>query len=95
MVAETSALYSQIPRELDEISRNAMLAAPGLAALFEEQGNDDEAERWYRKAAEAGNTTAMVNLGVLVVRQGNDDEAERCYRKAAEADEQTHRDQPG
>ena len=28
MVAETSARHSQIPRELDEISRNAMLAAP-------------------------------------------------------------------
>jgi S-DNA-T family DNA segregation ATPase FtsK/SpoIIIE len=30
MVVETSALHSQIPRELDEISRNAMLAAPSL-----------------------------------------------------------------
>ena len=28
MVVEKSALHSQIPRELDEISRNAMLGAP-------------------------------------------------------------------
>jgi len=28
MVAETSALHSQIPRELDEVSRNAILTAP-------------------------------------------------------------------
>jgi DNA segregation ATPase FtsK/SpoIIIE-like protein len=37
MVAETSALHSQIPRELDEISRNAILAAPTLE--FPQYGN--------------------------------------------------------
>ena len=40
-------------------------------------------ERAIRKAAAAGDTDAMFNLGVLLGEQGKDDEAEEWYRKAA------------
>ena len=50
--------------------------------------NDVEAVRWYRKAAELGNTDAQFNLGLMYTKgQGvvqDDMEAARWYRKAAE-----------
>ena len=48
MVAETSALHSQIPRELDEISRNAMLAPPepGLQPQYGNQHQAPEETLW-------------------------------------------------
>ncbi len=36
------------------------------------------------RAADAGNTSAMVNLGVLLRKQGQHDQAEQWYRKAAD-----------
>jgi S-DNA-T family DNA segregation ATPase FtsK/SpoIIIE len=44
MVAETSAVHSRIPRQLDEISRNAMLAAPGpeFQPQYESPGQSPE-----------------------------------------------------
>lgn len=41
-------------------------------------------ERAIRKAAEAGDSNAMFNLGILLAEQGRDDHAEDWYRKAAE-----------
>ena len=41
--------------------------------------------RWYRHAAEAGNTSAANNLGVLLEQRGSLLEAEQWYRRAAEA----------
>lgn len=48
MVAETSALHSQIPRQLDEISRNAMLAAPaqGFTPQYGNPGQSPEEALW-------------------------------------------------
>jgi len=34
-----------------------------------QRGNLDEAETWYRTAAEAGNTNAAYNLGILLGQQ--------------------------
>ncbi len=45
--------------------------------------------QWYRKAADAGDADAMVNLGALLTEQGEEDQAAQWYRKAAEAG---HRD---
>jgi hypothetical protein len=48
--------------------------------LVGDRGETAEVERWYRKAAEAGDTDAMFNLGVLAAGRG---EAAEWYRKAA------------
>jgi tetratricopeptide (TPR) repeat protein len=59
-------------------------------------GDDAEAVRWYRKAAEAGHAAAMNNLGVMYERgrgvTQDDGEAVRWYRKAAEAGDETARE---
>jgi S-DNA-T family DNA segregation ATPase FtsK/SpoIIIE len=58
MVAETSALHSQIPRQLDEISRNAMLAAPAqeFPPQYGNPGQPPEEALWnaLRAAPEEG-----------------------------------------
>jgi S-DNA-T family DNA segregation ATPase FtsK/SpoIIIE len=58
MVAETSARHSQIPRQLDEISRNAMLAAParGFPPQYGNPGQSPEEALWnaLRNAPEEG-----------------------------------------
>jgi S-DNA-T family DNA segregation ATPase FtsK/SpoIIIE len=58
MVAETSALHSQIPRQLDEISRNAMLAAPAqeFPPQYGNPGQPPEEALWnaLRAAPEKG-----------------------------------------
>jgi tetratricopeptide (TPR) repeat protein len=54
-------------------------------ALPKDQGKEDQAEQWYRRAADAGDTGAMVNLGVLLKDQGKGDEAEQWFRRAADA----------
>jgi TPR repeat protein len=38
-----------------------------------------------RKAADAGDAAAMVNLGTLLAEQGEEDQAVQWYRKAADA----------
>jgi hypothetical protein len=47
-------------------------------------GRADEAERWYRRAAEAGHPHEMV-LGKRLGAAGQSEEAEEWYRRAAEA----------
>jgi S-DNA-T family DNA segregation ATPase FtsK/SpoIIIE len=56
MVAETSALHSQIPRRLDEISRNAMHAAPEFQPEYENPGQSPVETLWnaLRAAPEEG-----------------------------------------
>jgi TPR repeat protein len=44
-----------------------------------------QAEQWFRSAADAGDTGAMVNLGVLLSDQDKEDEAEQWFRRAADA----------
>jgi TPR repeat protein len=53
--------------------------------LLGEQGKEDQSVQWYRKAADAGDVAAMVNLGVLLRKQGKEDQAMQWYRKAADA----------
>ncbi|MEU4178285.1 tetratricopeptide repeat protein [Streptomyces sp. NPDC026589] len=43
------------------------------------------AELCYRRAAEAGDTDGMFNLGILLADTGRTDEAEAAYRQAVEA----------
>jgi hypothetical protein len=47
-----------------------------------QQDLDDKAEQAYRKAAEAGDGSAMNNLAILLERQGRADQAEHWYRQA-------------
>ncbi|CAM3464577.1 protein kinase domain-containing protein [Stackebrandtia soli] len=57
-----------------------------LGSMAQKQGDLDEAEKWFRKAAEAGHTGAMVDLGLLVWER-DIDSAEGWFRKAADAGE--------
>jgi hypothetical protein len=60
-------------------------------------GSDESAalvERQYRLAAEAGDTAAMYNLGVLLNWRGQTAEAEYWYRRAAAAGPQTYNRAP-
>jgi len=57
-----------------------------LGRLLKANGDLDEAEEWYRRAAEAGSTTAMFNLGHLFENDRDDPiGAETWYRRGAEA----------
>jgi TPR repeat protein len=51
--------------------------------------DETEAARWFRKAADAGNSRAMANLGTAYENGGGVkkdlEEAVRWYRKAADA----------
>ncbi|GLZ78192.1 hypothetical protein Afil01_29990 [Actinorhabdospora filicis] len=76
---------------LSAITRAAQTpdAAPGamynLALLLTERGDLDEAETWYRRAADTGNTDAMNNLGLLLKQRGDLDEAGVWFERAREA----------
>ncbi|MEE2042532.1 tetratricopeptide repeat protein [Nocardiopsis tropica] len=61
----------------------AMLVLAGMAA------DDSQAERWYRRAAEAGDASAMRQLGRLVEKAGRFQEAERWYRRSLNAGDTT------
>jgi hypothetical protein len=53
-----------------------------LGAMLERRGQRHEAERWYRRASEAGDVRAMSNLAAALDRRGESDEAERWYALA-------------
>jgi TPR repeat protein len=55
-----------------------------LGFLLDERGDKTEAEQWYRKAADTGDTRAMTYLGFLLDERGDKTEAEQWYRKAAD-----------
>jgi Tfp pilus assembly protein PilF len=55
-----------------------------LAVLLAQQGLPEEAERWYRQAAEADHPAAAYNLGMLLLEQGRLEEAEQWLRRAVE-----------
>ncbi|MGW3544729.1 tetratricopeptide repeat protein [Nocardia niigatensis] len=40
-----------------------------LGVLSQNRGDRDEAETWYRRAADEGNAHAMVNLGKLLKKR--------------------------
>jgi tetratricopeptide (TPR) repeat protein len=48
----------------------------------------EQARGWYRKAAEAGNTSAMHYMGDLYAAQGDADGASRAWRRVIEEDQQ-------
>ena len=48
------------------------------------QGKQDQAGESFRKAADAGDTDAMVKLGYLLMGWGEQNEAEQWFRKAAD-----------
>ncbi len=53
------------------------------------RGQTEEAERWFRQAAEAGDRGAQSNLGVLLAAGGQTEEAERWLRRAADGGDPT------
>jgi hypothetical protein len=59
-----------------------------LGQLLEQAENGDEAESWYRRAADAGNINAMVRLGQLSEQVQDRRGAESWYRRAADAGSQ-------
>ncbi len=68
-----------------EAARGDQAPAGSGRARLGEQGEEDQAMAWYRKAADAGDVAAMVNLGALLRKQGQEDQAVQWYRKAADA----------
>ncbi|MFF0747100.1 tetratricopeptide repeat protein [Streptomyces sp. NPDC004111] len=60
-------------------------AAHNLGFLLAELGRLEEAERWYHRAAEAGQADAANNLGVLFAQAGRVAEAEQWLRRAVDA----------
>ena len=77
----------QFKQALDayEAARGDQAGAGSGRVLLGEQGKEDQAVLWYRKAADAGDAAAMVNLGTLLAERGEEDQAEQWYRKAADA----------
>jgi tetratricopeptide (TPR) repeat protein len=58
-----------------------------LGVNLEKQGDEDEAIRWYEKAAEAGQPVAMAALGRHLHIRGDVSAAMRWYRSALDADD--------
>ncbi|PPJ35818.1 hypothetical protein C5E45_23700 [Nocardia nova] len=58
--------------------------AIAVQILIYKEGDPVQAEARYRKAADTGDTSAMVSLGHLLERQGDPVQAEHWYRKAAD-----------
>ena len=44
--------------------------------------NRDEAERWFRRGAELGNTQAMINLATMLRESGRGTEADQWYQRS-------------
>lgn len=82
-------LDAQSPVEVNELLPVARRGDPHamyrLARLYRKNGRPDEAERWFRRAAEAGHPGALYNLGNLAYEDGRHREAEHWLNEAAEA----------
>lgn len=92
VVVVFTQIYPETKRRQFKQALDAYEAAAGDQAragsgrvLPGEQGKEDQAMLWYRKAADAGDADAMFNLGALLAEQGEQDQAEQWYRKAADA----------
>ena len=72
---DTKAAAAGLPRALTALA----------VRILREGGDDNQAEPLLRKAAEAGDGSAMTNLGVLLMRIGKTDEGIEWHRRAAEA----------
>jgi hypothetical protein len=53
--------------------------------LAQQRGDWEGAERWWQRAADAGEGRAMYSIGVVRNRQGDPREAEHWFRRAAAA----------
>lgn len=53
--------------------------------LDDHRGDDEEAERWWRMAAEGGETYAQFSMGRRSYHRGDKDDAEHWWRMATEA----------
>lgn len=85
-------LYPETKRRQYKQALDAYEAARGdqsPAGLLGDEGEEDQAVQWYRKAADAGNVAAMVSLGALLRKQDKEDQAMQWYRKAADAGDAT------
>jgi TPR repeat protein len=71
---------------IDEAAPEACQAIADVAYRQRHDHYAPIAERAIRRAAAAGITDAMSNLGVLLQDQGKHDEAEQWYRKAGDAE---------
>jgi TPR repeat protein/DNA-binding XRE family transcriptional regulator len=82
-------LDAQSPAEINELLSVARRGDPRamyeLAQLFRKNGRPDEAERWFRRAAEAGHPGALFNLGNLAYEDRRHREAEHWLTEAADA----------
>lgn len=82
-------LDAQSPAEVNELLSVARRGDPRaiyeLAQLYRKNGRPDEAERWFRRAADAGHPGALFNLGNLAYEDGRHREAEHWLSEAADA----------
>jgi eukaryotic-like serine/threonine-protein kinase len=67
------------------LQRDVSTECARLGDLLATIGDLDEAERWLRRAADAGHHPAQTSLGMLLQQRGDLDEAERWLRRAADA----------
>ena len=56
-----------------------------VGLILEEQGNTEDAKKWYRRAMEMGNMKTAGNLAFLYESEGKLKEAEEALLKASEA----------
>lgn len=55
-----------------------------LGLFASEENRIEDSKKWYKKAAEKGETTAMNNLANIYSEEGNKEEAMKLYLKSAE-----------
>ena len=66
-----------------------------LGSIEHEAGDAAATHRWWLAAAEHGNTSAMVNLGVLLQQGGRSAEAREIWLEAADLGDPRGDVQPG
>lgn len=66
------------------IKDKAGLSESLLGVIYDDEGNQKEALKWYLKAIEKGNSDAQVNLGFLYVNLGDNEKALQLFRKSLE-----------
>ena len=82
---ETKRRHYKQALDAYEAARGDQGRAGSGQVLLGQQGEEEQAVQWYRKAADSGDVAAMVNVGALLRKQGKEDQAMQWYRKAADA----------
>ncbi len=83
--------FQELERRVEELNQKAndgeQLAQYCLGSLYDKKKNYAEALKWYRKAADQGNSDAQTSLGLLyskgLVGLPDDPSAAYWYRRAA------------